>query len=66
MMTRPQLRIVASQPPEALLAHRLSEVQAAWATLLVFPYLPQSFFAWVSACDRLEGERLRAVRGWRS
>lgn len=65
-MRRTNLKLVSSQPPEALLAHRLSEVQAAWATLCVFPYLPQSFFAWVSACDRLEGERLRAVRGWRS
>jgi hypothetical protein len=65
MMRRSNLKIVASQPPEALLAHRLSEVQAAWATLLMFPYVPQSFFAWVGACDRLEAERLRAVRGWR-
>lgn len=63
-MRRTNLKLVSSQPAEAVLAHRLTEVQAAWATLLAFPYLPQSFFAWIGACDRLEAERLRAVRGW--
>lgn len=65
MRSNANLKLVASQPAEAVLAHRLSEVQATWTTLLAFPYLPQSFVAWVSACDRLEAERLRAVRGSR-
>lgn len=60
-----KLKLVSIQSPEALLAHRLSDVQAAWVTLCAFPYVPQSFFAWVGACDRLESERLRVMREWR-
>lgn len=58
-MTRTNLRLVASQPAEAVLAHRLTEANSAWLTLCAVPFLPQSWFAWVGACDRLEGERLR-------
>lgn len=61
MMTRPQLKLVASNPPEVLLAHRVSEVNSAWLTLCAVPQLPQNWFAWFSACDRLEGERLRSI-----
>lgn len=56
-----KLKLVASQPPEVLLANRLSEVQSAWATLCFFPYVPQSFFAWIGACDRLKAEHLRCM-----
>lgn len=66
MNARRHLRVVASQPPEALLAHRLTEVRDAGLTLFWAPFMPQSWFAWVGACDRLEGERLRIVREWRS
>lgn len=55
----PNIRIVASQPVEAIFAHRLTELRDAWFTLVTIPYLPQSWFAWFSAMERLEGERLR-------
>jgi hypothetical protein len=55
--------IIASQPPEVLFAVRLSEVRDAWFTLLWAPYMPQSWFAFFGALDRLEAERLRAMRG---
>lgn len=43
MMTRPQLKLVASNPPEVLLAHRVSEVNSAWLTLCAVPQLPQNW-----------------------
>lgn len=62
-MLQPKLQLVSSQPPEVLFALRLSEVRNAWFMLLWLPYLPQSWFAWFRALDRLEGERVRALQG---
>lgn len=53
------LRIVASQPAEAVFVHRLTELRDAWFTLLALPFMPQAWFALFSAMERLEGERLR-------
>lgn len=59
------LKLVSSQPDEAVVARHLTEAAQAWATFCAFPYLPQSWFAWLGACDRLEADRLRALRGQR-
>jgi hypothetical protein len=62
-MIQRKLKLASSQPPEVLFAVRLSEVRDAWFTLLWAPYMPQSWFAFFGALDRLESERLRAMRG---
>lgn len=62
-MARTQLKLVSSQPPEALLAHRLSEAREAWYTLIAAPHLPQAWAAWYSAMNRLEAERIRYLKG---
>lgn len=59
MIHRTNLKLVSSQSPEALIAHRLNELNDAWRTLVAFPCLPQSWFSWFSAMERVEGERLR-------
>lgn len=62
-MIQPKLQLVFSQSPEVLFALRLSDVRDAWLSLLWLPFLPQSWFAWFGALDRLEAERLRIMRG---
>lgn len=59
---QPKLKLVSSQPPGALLARRVTELNDAWSTLVTFPCLPQSWFGWLSALDRLEGERIRYLK----
>lgn len=61
-MIRPKPRLVASQPPEALLAHRLSEAREAWIAVMMAPHRPRLWLAWFAALDRLEGERVRYLR----
>lgn len=62
-MTRPQLKLVSTQSPEALLIRRLTEAKEAWGALIMAPHLPQTWVAWFSALDRLEAERIRYHKG---
>lgn len=61
-MVRTKLKLVASQPPEALLAHRLAEARDAYLALLAAPYQPKRWFTWLRALDRVEAERIRYLK----
>lgn len=59
-MARTNLRLIASQSPADLMAHRWSDVRGAAFALMVTP-CPETWFAWLGTLDRLEAERLRAL-----
>lgn len=58
-MSRTNLKLVASQPPKAVFALRMSEAREAWLTVLTAPQHLESWFAWFKALERLEAERIR-------
>lgn len=62
-MIRRHLKLVSVKLPEVLLVERLNEVRDAWLALLWTWLLPQAWFAFYAALDRLEGQRLRTLKG---
>lgn len=64
MRSNANLKLVASQPPEAVLARRLTEAHEAWLAMCAAP-MPHSYFAWLGALERLDAERARVARGSR-